>query len=206
MIFKIFKIFMLCLAFGIISCKDKENNQNSEVDIIPAEEKKDELRAGNDPMERSRVLARMRENGELSSFMEEFKKSGLEEEFEGKEGIYTIFAPSNAAYDRIPAQELEDETTETKESKANDMLYYIVEGDVTLGSLLENIRASEDGRYEFKTALGEKLWATEEGGQVVLIDVLGNRAKIVTSELDEYYGAYHIIDNVLQPGGDSTAQ
>lgn len=206
MSFKIFKIFMLCLAFGIISCKDKENNQNTEVDIIPAEEKKDELREGDGPMERSRVLARMRENDELSSFIEEFKKSGLEEEFEGKEGIYTIFAPSNAAYDRIPAQELEDETAETRESKANDMLYYIVEGDVTLESLRENIRASEDGKYEFRTALGEKLWATEEGGQVVLIDVLGNRAKIVTSELDEYYGAYHIIDNVLQPGGDSTAQ
>lgn len=191
--YRFFKTVTICLFVGLFSCQDKEERKDSEVDIIPAEEKKDELGDRDRPMPRSYLLARMRENDELSSFTEELQRSGWEEEFEGEEGIYTIFAPSNAAYDRIPAKEINAEDRP-------DLRYYMVEGELTLGSLREEIRASEDGRYEFETALGEKLWATEEGDRIVLIDVLGNKAKILTSQLDEYYGAYHMIDNVLQPG------
>ncbi|WP_029035562.1 fasciclin domain-containing protein [Salinimicrobium terrae] len=204
MLQKLFKISMVCLFAGLFSCQDKENRQESEVDILPAEEKKDELRSEDHPMPRSFLLAKMRENDELSAFTEEIKKSGLEEEFEGEEGIYTIFAPANAAYDRIPAKVInEADSIDPGESQKDLLRYYMVEGELTLGALREEIRASEDGRYEFETALGEKLWAVEEGDRIVIIDVLGNKAKILTSELEEYYGAYHIIDNILQPGANN---
>lgn len=193
-------LLVLACSLGLLaytSCQDDKRNEAGEVEILPQEE----LNEGDRPMPRSYMLAKMRENDELSSFTEELQNSGLEEEFEGKEGIYTFFAPSNAAYDRIPAKELgEDVHAESGESKKNHMRYYMVEGELTPGYLLEKIRASEDGRYEFETVLGEKLWATEEDGKIVLIDVLGNKAKILVSELEEYRGAYHIIDNVLQPG------
>jgi uncharacterized surface protein with fasciclin (FAS1) repeats len=197
MSYKFFKIWIICLSIGLFSCQDKERQQNTEVDIIPAEEKKDELNDQDRPMARSYLLARMRENDELSAFTEELSQSGIEEEFEGEEGLYTIFAPSNAAYDRIPAREMNrGDSIET----GNRMRYYMVEGEMTVDYLRERIRASENGRYEFRTALGEKLWATMEGDKIVLIDVLGNKASIVTSNMEEFYGVYHIIDNVLQPG------
>ena len=196
MSYKFFKIWIICLSIGLFSCQDKERQQNTEVDIIPAEEKKDELNDQDRPMARSYLLARMRENDELSAFTEELGQSGIEEEFEGEEGLYTIFAPSNAAYDRIPAREMNrGDSIET----GNRMRYYMVEGEMTVDYLRERIRASENGRYEFRTALGEKLWATMEGDKIVLIDVLGNKASIVTSNMEEFYGVYHIIDNVLQP-------
>jgi uncharacterized surface protein with fasciclin (FAS1) repeats len=123
----------------------------------------------------------------------------MEEEFEGDEDIYTIFAPSNAAYDRIPAREVNpEEDTVYWENRGDDLRYYMVKGEMTVDYLRERIRASENGRYEFETALGEKLWATLEGDNIVLIDVLGNKARIMTSKMDEYYGVYHIIDNVLR--------
>ena len=197
MSYKFFKIWIICLSIGLFSCQDKERGQDTEVDIIPAEEKKDELNQQDRPMARSYLLARMRENDELSAFTEELGQSGIEEEFEGEEGLYTIFAPSNAAYDRIPAREMNrGDSIET----GNRMRYYMVEGEMTVDYLRERIRASENGRYEFRTALGEKLWATMEGDKIVLIDVLGNKASIVTSNMEEFYGVYHIIDNVLQPG------
>ena len=196
MSYKFFKIWIICLSIGLFSCQDKERQQNTEVDVIPAEEKKDELNDQDRPMARSYLLARMRENDELSAFTEELGQSGIEEEFEGEEGLYTIFAPSNAAYDRIPAREMNrGDSIET----GNRMRYYMVEGEMTVDYLRERIRASENGRYEFRTALGEKLWATMEGDKIVLIDVLGNKASIVTSNMEEFYGVYHIIDNVLQP-------
>ena len=152
-------------------------------------------------MQRSYLLAKMRENDELSSFTEEFRSSGLEEEFKGKEGPYTFFAPSNAAYDRLPARVMNSDANDKNSGNVQDNLrYYIVEGEMTIDFLRERIRASEDGRYEFRTALGEKLWATEEGDKIVLIDVLGNKAAIVTSNMEEFYGVYHIIDNTLRPG------
>ena len=194
------KIFSVVLFLGLYSCQDKENRENSDVEIIPVEEK-NELGDQDRPMPRSYLLAKMRENEELSSFTEELQASGLEEEFEGEEGAYTFFAPSNAAYDRIPAKELnvEDEP-EIAENKRDLMQYYMVEGEVTIDYLLEQIRASEDGRFDFRTVLGEKLWATVEGDDIVLIDVLGNKARIVTSIMEEHSGVYHVIDNVLQPG------
>ncbi|MCY2688059.1 fasciclin domain-containing protein [Salinimicrobium sp. TH3] len=204
MSYKFLKIIIVGLFIGLFSCQDKENRGDSDTEIFPAEEKKDELREDDRPMPRSYLLAKMRENDELSTFTEELKRTGLEEEFEGKEGIYTIFAPSNAAYDRIPAKEMkEGDTLEAGENQKDLLRYYMVEGELTLGALREEIRTSEDGRYEFETALGEKLWAVEEGDDIVLIDVLGNKAKILTSKMEEYYGAYHIIDNVLVPGENS---
>ena len=188
------KIAMIFLFIGLVSCQDKERGQDTEVDIIPAEEKKDELGDQDRPMARSYLLAKMRENDELSSFTEELGQSGIEEEFEGEEGIYTFFAPSNAAYDRIPAKEMNaGDSVEI----GNRMRYYMVEGEMTVDYLRERIAASEDGRYEFKTALGEKIWATKEGDKIVLIDVLGNKASIVTTNMDEFYGVYHIIDNAV---------
>lgn len=191
------RIMIVCLFIGTASCKDKEGEQDTEVDIIPAEEKKDELNDQDRPMARSYLLARMRENDELSAFTEELSQSGIEEEFEGEEGLYTIFAPSNAAYDKIPAREINaKDSTEI----SNRLRYYMVEGEMTVDYLRERVRASESGRFEFRTALGEKLWATMEGDKIVLIDVLGNKASIVTSNMEEFYGVYHIIDNILQPG------
>ena len=201
MSYKFFRISIICMLIGLFSCQDKERRQDTEVDIIPAEEKKDELRDQNRPMARSYLLAKMRENNELSSFTEELNQSGIEKEFEDDEGIFTIFAPSNAAYDRIPAREISDGDST---GMGNRMKYYMVEGEMTVDYLRERIRASEDGKYEFRTALGEKLWATMEGDKIVLVDVLGNKASIETSKMEEYYGVYHIIDNVLDPGEDKT--
>ena len=196
-----FRLLILSLVVNLFSCQDEEKRQNADVDIVPTEEKKDELNDKNRPMLRSFLLAKMRENEELSSFTEELRKSGLKEEFEGEEGIYTIFAPSNAAYDRIPAKEMNTgDNSVSDESRADLMRYYMVEGEMTVDYLIEKIRASDDGRYEFETALGENLWATLEGDKIVLIDVLGNKASIVTSSMNEYDGVYHIIDHVLQPG------
>ena len=199
MIYKLPKILIIFLFAGLISCQNNKNKSDSETDILPAEEKKDELNSPDRPRPRSYMLAKMREDDELTAFTEEFERSGLEEEFKGKEGIYTIFAPSNAAYDRIPARQMNPDNDSLR-SNANLMRYYMVEGEMTVDYLRERIRASENGRYEFRTALGEKLWASLEGDKIVLTDVLGNKASIVTSNMDEYYGVYHIIDNVLQPG------
>ena len=198
-----FKILFICLSVSLLSCNNEESRNDTETEIFPADEKKDELAEDDRPMSRSYLLARMRENDELSSFTEQFEKSGLEEEFEGEESIYTIFAPSNAAYDRIPARPIkEHDSVEVQRKMHDQMKYYMVEGEMTLDYLKSKIAASENNRYEFETALGEKLWASEKDGKIILTDVLGNQAAIVTSNLDEYYGVYHVLDNVLQPGDD----
>lgn len=196
-------ITFLTLIFTVIfiSCQDRENRNDTEVDIIPQEENTTQINDSQRPMPRSFILAKMREEGELSSFTEQFQKSGIEEEFEGDEGIYTFFAPSNAAYDKIPAKEVNpDGSMKIGENRADLMRYYMVEGELTVDYLLEQIKAAEDGNYEFRTAMGEKIWATEEGGKIILTDVLGNKAAIVTSNMEENFGVYHIIDNVLEPG------
>ncbi|NJY63814.1 fasciclin domain-containing protein [Salinimicrobium sp. CDJ15-81-2] len=195
------KIFPFLISLFLISCQDKKEDQDPEIDIIPQEENTAEVNEQNRPMPRSFMLAKMREEGDLTSFTEQLERSGIEDKFKGDEGIYTFFAPSNAAYDKIPAKEVNpDGSTKTGESQADLMRYYMVEGEMTVDYLIEQIKAAEDGSFEFRTAMGEKIWATEEGGKIILTDVLGNKAAIVTSNMEENYGVYHIIDNVLQPG------
>lgn len=195
--------FCFIFLISFFSCKDAENEEKLETDVTSAGEEVN-ITEDDRPMSRSYILAKMREEGELSSFLEEMQSSGLEDEFEDREGPFTFFVPSNAAYDRIPAKELKTEdSVEARKELRDNMRYYMAEGELTVDYLKEKIRASENGRYEFRTALGEKLWASEKDGKIILTDVLGNQAAIVTSTMDEYYGVYHVLDNILRPGETS---
>lgn len=184
------------LAVFLFSCQDKERS-GGEIDILSSEEK--EMDTTERPEPRSFVLASMRENEDISSFTRNLEESGLSEEFEGREGLFTFFAPSNAAYDRLPAQKRQQmEDTANLEKRRELMRYYMVDGEMTVDWLKQKIEASEEGSYEFTTERGEKLWASYEDGRIILTDVLGNRAAIEKSNMNEYKGVYHVIDNVLR--------
>lgn len=186
------------LALFLFSCQDKER-KGDETDILPPEEKEMDTAQSERPEARSFVLASMRENEEISSFTRDLEETGLSKEFEGREGIFTIFAPSNAAYDRLPAGERQKmEDTANLERRRELMQYYMVDGEMTVDWLKQQIESTEDGSYEFTTELGEKLWASYEDGRIILTDVLGNRAAIEKSNMNEKKGVYHVIDNVLR--------
>lgn len=158
-------------------------------------------------MEKNTAFQRFGDDPELSNFNRSVMSSGISEEFEGKEGPFTFFAPSNTAYDQLPADQ-KDRISDVRNKSENKelMKYYMVDGEMTVNWISEKINSSNNKSYPIKTMNGKELTATMEGNKVILTDASGNRAVVQKSELDDRFGVYHTIDNVLWPEGISERQ
>jgi uncharacterized surface protein with fasciclin (FAS1) repeats len=117
---------------------------------------------------------------------------------EGK-GPFTVFAPTNAAFEKLPAGTVDTLLKpENKEKLAGILTYHVVAGKWTAEQLAEKIKAS-NGTAELKTVNGETLTAKLDGDSIVLTDEKGGTAKVTTADVLQSNGVIHVIDTVLTP-------
>lgn len=112
-------------------------------------------------------------------------------------GEYTVFAPSNQAFEKIP-QKKRDELMmpENKEMLANVLTYHVVPGVITAEQLAAAIKGA-NGSYKFKTVTGEELTASMNGDQYVIKDGSGKKAQVILGNVPASNGIIYIIDTVL---------
>ena len=116
------------------------------------------------------------------------------------EGPFTVFAPTNDAFGKLPEGTLETLTApEGKEQLTSILTYHVVEGAADAATLTRNIEEN-DGSYEITTVNGGTLTATIEGGNVVLTDAAGGKATVTATDVAASNGMIHVIDTVLMPG------
>ena len=115
-------------------------------------------------------------------------------------GPFTVFAPTNDAFENLP-----DGTVETllkpenKETLTKVLTYHVIPGRLDFRALSEQIKAA-GGQAEFKTASGDTLVAWMNGPtNVVLKDEKGNFANITTYDVIQSNGVIHVIDTVVLP-------
>ncbi|MBB1059578.1 fasciclin domain-containing protein [Marilutibacter spongiae] len=126
------------------------------------------------------------------------KAAGLVDTLKGK-GPFTVFAPTNAAFDALP-----DGTVETllepanKAKLASVLTYHVVAGNVDAATLVEQIEAG-GGSATLTTVQGEPLTARLQGDGVALTDAQGNSARVTATDLRQSNGVIHVIDTVLMP-------
>ena len=101
------------------------------------------------------------------------------------EGPYTVFAPTDAAFDALPAGTLDDLLADP-EALANVLTYHVVDGDVMAADLSDGM--------EVEALNGETLTITVDGDTVKVNDATVTTADIVTSN-----GVIHVIDSVILP-------
>lgn len=126
------------------------------------------------------------------------KAAGLVDVLQG-EGPFTVFAPTNDAFSKLPAGTVE--TLLKPENKATltaVLTYHVVPGRMTSSDISKAIKTGK-GKAEFKTVQGETLTAMMSGKDVVLKDEKGNTAKITIMDVDQSNGVIHVIDTVLMP-------
>ena len=127
------------------------------------------------------------------------KAAGLVETLQGK-GPFTVFAPTNAAFNALPAGTVE--TLVKPESKATltkILTYHVVAGNMTADKIMAAIKAGK-GTAALKTVSGGTLTATMNGPKnVVLTDEKGNVSTISTYDVLQSNGVIHVIDKVLMP-------
>jgi uncharacterized surface protein with fasciclin (FAS1) repeats len=127
------------------------------------------------------------------------KAAGLVETLSGP-GPFTVFAPTNAAFAKLPAGTVETLLRpENKATLQSVLTYHVVAGRVSAADLTRMIRAG-GGMARLKTVQGGTLTARLVGGKVVLTDAKGGRATVTQADVFQKNGVIHVTDSVSLPG------
>ncbi|WP_338243261.1 fasciclin domain-containing protein [Aurantiacibacter hainanensis] len=137
-------------------------------------------------------------NPDFSTLVSAVTAAELGETLSGA-GPYTVFAPTNAAFDALPEGTVETLTTEDTEQLGNILTYHVVPSEVMAADLTSAIESAGEGGYTIETVNGGTLTAMLEGGNVVLTDAQGNTATVTATDVDASNGVIHVIDTVLMP-------
>lgn len=119
------------------------------------------------------------------------KAAGLVETLEGK-GPFTVFAPTNTAFGKLPAGTVDNLVKpENKETLTRILTYHVVPGRLRAFDL-------KDGK-KLKTVEGEELTVKRQDGRIWIIDATGNSSTVTISNVNQSNGVIHVVDTVLMP-------
>ena len=127
------------------------------------------------------------------------KAAGLVETLEGA-GPFTVFAPTNEAFAKLPPGTVESLLKpENKPTLVKILTYHVVPGRLTAAGLMKAIKAGE-GMAKLKTVAGEDLIVKEDGpGKLSVTDTKGDVAHVTIANVLQSNGVIHVIDTVLLP-------
>lgn len=127
------------------------------------------------------------------------KAAGLVDTLKGK-GPFTVFAPTNAAFAKLPAGTVDTLVKpESKASLTKILTYHVVPGKYDFNALQGAIKKG-NGKAELSTASGGKLMFHMNGmHNIVAMDEAGNTANISTYDVYQSNGVINVVDSVLMP-------
>ena len=126
-------------------------------------------------------------DGRFTTLAAALEAAGLVETLKG-EGPFTVFAPTDDAFAKLPAGTVEDLLKpENLETLKNILLFHVVEGKV-MASDVVTLESAE-------TVLGQEVTVRVEDGKVFI-----NDAEVIITDIETYNGVIHVIDKVLLPG------
>lgn len=126
------------------------------------------------------------------------KAAGLVETLQSK-GPFTVFAPTNEAFSRLPAGTVETLLKPENKMKLTGILtYHVVPGKLDAKALDAKVKAGK-GAAELTTVEGGKLWIMKKDGKFWLKDENGGMAEITIKDVYQSNGVIHVIDHVVLP-------
>lgn len=126
------------------------------------------------------------------------KQAGLVETLQGA-GPFTVFAPTNKAFDMLPKGAVGNLMKEENKGDLTKVLtYHVVPGKLDAKELMAMVKKG-NGKAELTTVEGEKLWVMQKGNALWLKDQKGNMAMITIKDVYQSNGVIHVIDHVLMP-------
>jgi uncharacterized surface protein with fasciclin (FAS1) repeats len=127
------------------------------------------------------------------------KAAGLVPTLESS-GPFTVFAPTNEAFAKLPAGTVDTLLKPENKAKLTSVLtYHVVAGRMTTKELREKVKEG-GGTAELKTVEGEPLTVKENDGKLWLIDAKGDMAQITIADVLQSNGVIQVINTVLLPG------
>jgi len=115
------------------------------------------------------------------------------------DGPFTIFAPTNAAFEKLPDGTVAALLKPEAKSTLTDILtYHVVSGKFKAKDVAKAIKKG-DGEAELEMLNGDKIVAFTKGKDVYIRDEKGNEAKVIAVDLKGTNGIIHVIDTVIMP-------
>jgi len=130
--------------------------------------------------------------GNFTTLAAALTAAGLVDTLKGA-GPYTVFAPSDAAFAKLPAGTVDTLLKDPKGKLSDILKYHVVAGKVTAADVVKL------NGQKVKTVQGAELTVEVTGGKVALVDATGNRVNVVTTDVAASNGVIHVIDGVLLP-------
>jgi uncharacterized surface protein with fasciclin (FAS1) repeats len=127
------------------------------------------------------------------------KAAGLVDTLSGP-GPFTVFAPVNAAFTKLPAGTVESLLKpENKDTLTKVLTYHVVPGRMTAVNLMKAVKDGE-GEAKLKTVAGEDIIVKQAGpGKLSITDSKGDVAMVTIADVLQSNGVIHVIDTVLLP-------
>ena len=138
------------------------------------------------------------ENSDFSTLVEAIESAELKDVLNSDSG-FTVFAPTNAAFDKVPADKRSQLMNSSNQEELQNLLkYHVVASKIDAASLTKAIE-SNNGYFRIQTIGGESLIASMQDGNVILTDGNGEYATVTDTDLQASNGTIHVIDGVLTP-------
>ena len=177
--------FALLAFFALPACGGDDDEAPVVVDEQPME-----------PVAANDIVSAATENG-MTTLVTAVQTAGLTETLQG-EGPFTVFAPTNEAFDALPDGALDGLMAEEGHGEVSRVLtYHVVPGRIESSALA--------GTMTFDTVSGSTLTVTAGDDGVTVTDAMGNTYNVVTADVNVSNGVVHVIDGVLMPGAADDA-
>jgi uncharacterized surface protein with fasciclin (FAS1) repeats len=126
------------------------------------------------------------------------KAAGLVDTLSGP-GPFTVFAPTNDAFAKLPAGTVDTLLKPENKAKLTAVLTYHVVGTKALSTAVAKMIKDDGGSHDIKTVSGHIIKASMKDGHVILTDENGGTAMVTIADVQQSNGVIHVIDSVLLP-------
>jgi len=126
------------------------------------------------------------------------KAGGLVETLSG-EGPFTVFAPTNDAFAKLPAGTVDNLLKPENKDQLNKVLTYHVVPANAMSDAINKMIKDDGGKHEVKTVSGDTLTVSSMNDKIMIMDESGQTATVTQADVKQSNGVIHVIDTVLLP-------
>ena len=203
---------LMLSTMGLVSCKDNEKEaekmrlETERVDMENAKKAENEERelmeqkakedAAKEEARANSIAGMAMQNENLTTLVTAMKAADLATML-SEPGEYTVFAPSNQAFEKLSQKQRESlMMPENKEMLQGVLQYHVIPGKITSDQLADAIKNNK-GSYKVTTVKGDELTFSMSGDQYIIKDGSGKKAQVILGNQPASNGIVYVIDTVL---------
>ena len=195
---KVKSVLIFAIAgFIFTSCGEtkKENTTNQQMET-PMEENSNTMEKNENTTPNIVEVASGNEN--FTTLVAAVKAADLVDTLSG-DGPFTVFAPTNAAFEKLPAGTVETLLKPENKAKLSSILtYHVVSGKYEAAAVIDAIKTN-NGKFTVDTVNGGAITLSLDGDKVILTDANGGKSTVVIADVPASNGVIHAIDAVVMP-------